>query len=71
MKARLYEKYVKEVVPALKERRKYTNLHQVPRMQKIVVNMGVGEATQAVGRSPRAQGWRQDVEDTEALRARP
>ena len=41
MKARLYERYVKEVVPALKERRKYTNLHQVPRMEKIVVNMGV------------------------------
>src|SRR5881296_1436294 len=41
MKARLYEKYVKEVVPALKEKRKYTNVHQVPRMQKIVVNMGV------------------------------
>ena len=41
MKARLYEKYVKEVAPALKEKRKYTNPHQVPRMQKIVVNMGV------------------------------
>jgi large subunit ribosomal protein L5 len=41
MKARLYEKYVSEVVPALKEKRKYTNPHQVPRMQKIVVNMGV------------------------------
>jgi len=41
MKARLYEKYVKEVVPALKDKHKYTNPHQVPRMQKIVVNMGV------------------------------
>src|SRR5881409_1689624 len=41
MKARLYEKYVKEVAPALKEKRQYTNVHQVPRMQKIVVNMGV------------------------------
>jgi large subunit ribosomal protein L5 len=41
MKARLYEKYVKEVAPTLKERRKYTNVHQVPRMEKIVVNMGV------------------------------
>src|SRR6266702_8875795 len=41
MKARLYEKYVKEVVPALKEKRKYTNIHQVPRMTKIVVNMGI------------------------------
>src|SRR5436309_7233357 len=41
MKARLYDKYVKEVVPALKEKRKYTNVHQVPRMEKIVVNMGI------------------------------
>jgi large subunit ribosomal protein L5 len=41
MKARLYEKYVKEVVPALKDRHKYTNPHQVPRMEKIVINMGV------------------------------
>jgi large subunit ribosomal protein L5 len=41
MKARLYQKYVSEVVPALKEKRKYTNLHQVPRIEKIVVNMGV------------------------------
>ena len=41
MKARLYQKYVNEVVPALKEKRKYSNVHQVPRMEKIVVNMGV------------------------------
>jgi large subunit ribosomal protein L5 len=41
MKARLYNKYVNEVVPVLKERHKYTNVHQIPRMEKIVVNMGV------------------------------
>ena len=41
MKSRLYEKYVKDVVPTLKERRKYANIHQIPRMEKIVVNMGV------------------------------
>ncbi len=41
MKARLYEKYTKEVAPALKQKRKYTNVHQVPRIEKIVVNMGV------------------------------
>jgi len=41
MKSRLYEKYMKEVRPALREHRKYTNVHQVPRMEKIVVNMGV------------------------------
>ncbi len=41
MKARLYDKYTKEVVPALREKHKYTNPHRVPRMEKIVVNMGV------------------------------
>lgn len=41
MKARLYERYIKEVVPALREKHKYTNVHQIPRMEKIVVNMGV------------------------------
>ena len=41
MKARLYNKYVKEVAPALKEKHKYGNVHQIPRMTKIVVNMGV------------------------------
>jgi len=41
MKARLYSKYVNEVAPVLKDKHKYTNVHQVPRMVKIVVNMGV------------------------------
>jgi large subunit ribosomal protein L5 len=41
MKARLYEKYVGEVRPALMDKRKYVNVHQVPRIEKIVVNMGV------------------------------
>ncbi len=41
MKSRLYEKFVNEVRPALIEKRKYKNPHQVPRMEKIVVNMGV------------------------------
>src|ERR1041385_9122443 len=41
MKARLYEKDVKEVKPALKEKRGYKNDHQVPRLEKIVVNMGI------------------------------
>jgi large subunit ribosomal protein L5 len=41
MKARLYAKYVSEVQPALKQKRGYTNIHQIPRLEKIVVNMGV------------------------------
>ncbi|MFM2295899.1 MAG: hypothetical protein RLZZ350_2312 [Verrucomicrobiota bacterium] len=41
MKSRLYVKYKTEVAPALKEKRQYTNVHQIPKMEKIVVNMGV------------------------------
>src|ERR1700743_700888 len=41
MKPRLYEKYVNEVAPALREKREYGNVHQIPRLEKIVVNMGV------------------------------
>lgn len=41
MKPRLYTKYVEEVAPALREKRKYGNVHQIPRIEKIVVNMGV------------------------------
>ena len=44
--ARLQQYYVKEVVPALKEKRKYTNPHQVPRIVKIVLNVGLGEGAQ-------------------------
>jgi large subunit ribosomal protein L5 len=41
MKARLYEKYKNDVVPALKQKHNYANIHQVPKLVKIVVNMGV------------------------------
>ncbi|WP_267194895.1 50S ribosomal protein L5 [Anaerosoma tenue] len=46
MAPRLKEKYRTEVVPALMEQFEYGNVHQVPRLEKIVVNMGVGAATQ-------------------------
>jgi large subunit ribosomal protein L5 len=41
MKARLYQRYIETVRPALKEARKYRNVHQVPVLEKIVINMGV------------------------------
>jgi large subunit ribosomal protein L5 len=41
MKARLYDKYKNDVVPALKEKHNYRNVHQIPKLVKIVVNMGV------------------------------
>ena len=42
---RLKEKYQKEVVPALSKEFGYKNLMAVPRIEKVVVNMGLGEAT--------------------------
>ena len=44
MAPRLKEKYRKEVVPALKEQLELVNVNEVPRLEKIVVNMGVGAA---------------------------
>ena len=41
MKSRLYKKYVDEVVPALKAKHNFKNVHQIPKFVKIVVNMGV------------------------------
>jgi large subunit ribosomal protein L5 len=43
---RLRDRYQKEVVPALQKEFGYRNVMAVPRLQKIVVNMGLGEATQ-------------------------
>jgi len=46
--ARMKESYTKEVVPRLMKERNYPNVMAVPRLRKIVVNMGVGEATQNI-----------------------
>jgi len=42
--ARLKEKYNSEIVPALMKKRGYKNIMQVPRLNKIVINMGMGDA---------------------------
>jgi len=44
--ARLREHYREEVAPALRDAFEYKNVMQIPRLEKIVVNMGVGEAAQ-------------------------
>jgi len=44
MTNRLKEKYVKEMTPALIEKFNYTSSMQVPKIEKIVLNMGVGDA---------------------------
>src|SRR3984957_2468189 len=74
MKPRLYEKFVNEVRPALVEKRKYKNLHQVPRLEKIVVNMGISaslekgaiddaskDLTMITGRKPAISKSRQSI----------
>lgn len=46
MAARLREKYQTDVVPQLKEKFGYKNVHQIPKLEKVVINMSVGDAIQ-------------------------
>ena len=48
MAARVKENYVKQIVPRLMKERSYTSVMAVPKLEKIVINMGVGEATQNI-----------------------
>jgi large subunit ribosomal protein L5 len=52
---RLEEKYQKEVVPALMKEFNYTNPMQVPRLEKVIINMGLGEAIQNIKVLDQAQ----------------
>ncbi len=42
--SRLKEKYLKEVVPALQQKFNYKNIMEVPRVEKVVINMGINDA---------------------------
>ncbi|MDN4606519.1 50S ribosomal protein L5 [Sporosarcina highlanderae] len=44
--SRLKEKFSKEITPALMSKFEYTSVMQVPKVEKIVINMGVGDAVQ-------------------------
>jgi len=44
--ARLKDRYQTEIAPALQQKFAYTNVMQIPKVDKIVINMGVGEAVQ-------------------------
>ena len=46
MTPRLLDRYRKEIAPALLTEFAYKNIHQVPNVKKVVINVGVGEATQ-------------------------
>ena len=54
--SRLKERYRKEVIPALMERGGYKNIMQVPRLEKVVFNIGVGEAIQNAKALEAAEG---------------
>src|ERR1035438_5233697 len=74
MKSRLYKKYNEEVVPALKAKHNFKNIHQVPKFVKIVVNMGINaslekgaledaskDLVQLTGRKPVISKSKKDV----------
>ena len=44
--ARLKEKYVKEIMPALQKEFGYTNVMAIPKLDKVIINIGLGEAVQ-------------------------
>lgn len=59
MASRLQEKYKSEVVASLMSKFNYSSVMQVPRVEKVVINMGVGEA---VGNSKALDGAVQDLQ---------
>ncbi len=46
--ARLKDKYLKEITPALMEKETYRNRFEVPKLEKIVLNIGMGQATENI-----------------------
>jgi len=54
--SRLKERYRKEVIPTLMERYGYKNIMQVPRLDKVVLNIGLGEAIQDAKALEAAEG---------------
>ena len=54
--SRLKERYKEEVIPALMERYGYKNIMQVPGLKKVVLNIGLGEATQNAKALESAEG---------------
>lgn len=56
MMPRLLERYRKEIVPELKQRFKLKNALQVPRLEKIVINMGIGMGAQDIKILEQASG---------------
>jgi large subunit ribosomal protein L5 len=84
MKSRLYKKYNEEVVPALKAKHNFSNIHQIPKFVKIVVNMGINaslekgamedaakDLTQLTGRKPVISKSKKDVANFKLRKNQP
>ena len=61
MASRLQEKYMKEVAPALMEKFGYKNVMEIPKLDKIVINMGIGDARE------NPKGLEKAVEEMEMI----
>ena len=61
MTSRLQEKYMKEVAPALMEKFNYKNVMEIPKIDKIVINMGIGDAKE------NPKGLEKAVEEMELI----
>jgi large subunit ribosomal protein L5 len=48
MVPRLRERYIKEIIPVMMKEFSYRNVMEVPRVQKVILNVGLGEATQNI-----------------------
>lgn len=59
--ARLKDRYLAEVAPSLKTQFNYKNVMQIPKLEKIVINMGVGKAGQTGGDSKELDGAVRDM----------
>jgi len=84
MKARLYKKFNDEVVPAMKAKHNFKNIHQIPKFVKIVVNMGVSasnekgaiedaakDLSQLTGRKPVISKSKKDVANFKLRKNQP
>ena len=61
MTSRLQEKYMKEVAPALMEKFGYKNVMEIPKLDKIVINIGIGDARE------NPKGLEKAVEEMELI----
>ena len=61
MASRLQEKYTQQVAPAMMEKFGYKNIMEIPKLDKIVINMGVGNAKE------NPKGWEKAVEEMEII----